>query len=271
MIKRIRIVCSIGLIVIAPFWSVMPSVSATESPASTGQATGQDCAELPAVKERLARADARLADWPQLGRYREANAKLPPLATNEVRVLFTGDSITDGWRLETYFPGKPYINRGISGQTTPQMLIRFRPDVLALTPKAIVILAGTNDIAGNTGPATLAMIEDNLTSMAELARAHRIRVVFSSVLPVSDYGHTKDGKPINQTTRRPPEQIKTLNEWIKRYCAENKLVYLDYFSALVDEKGMLKEGLSEDGLHPNARGYAVMAPLAERAIASALK
>jgi lysophospholipase L1-like esterase len=199
------------------------------------------------------------------------NTKVSAPAKDEERVVFFGDSITDSWKLADYFAGKPYVNRGIGGQTTPQMLIRFRPDVIALKPKVVVLLAGTNDIAGNTGPMTLQAIEDNLTSMAELARANGIRVVLASLLPVSDYEKNRDGKPIIQTARRPPDQIKTLNEWIKRYVAENGLTYLDYYSATVDEKGFLKDELSEDGLHPNSKGYEVMAPLAAQAVASALK
>jgi lysophospholipase L1-like esterase len=151
------------------------------------------------------------------------------------------------------------------------MLIRFRADVIALKPKVVVILAGTNDIAGNTGPTTLQAIEDNLTSMAELARANGIRVVLASLLPISDYEKTKEGKPIIRTTQRPPEQIKALNEWMRKYAAEKRQTYLDYYSAMIDEKGFLKDELSEDGLHPNQKGYAVMAPLAERAITAALR
>jgi lysophospholipase L1-like esterase len=135
----------------------------------------------------------------------------------------------------------------------------------------VVILAGTNDIAGNTGPMTLEQIEDNLASMAELARVHRIRVVLASVLPVSDYEKTADGQSRNQTTRRPPEKIKALNEWMRKYAAENKLTYLDYYSAMIDDKGFLKDELSNDGLHPNEKGYEVMGPLAEQAIERALK
>jgi lysophospholipase L1-like esterase len=192
-------------------------------------------------------------------------------AKDENRVVFIGDSITDFWKLATYFPSKPYINRGISGQTTPQMLVRFRPDVIALKPQVVVILAGTNDIAGNTGPMTLEAIEDNLASMFELAKVNNIRVVIASVLPVSDYNKSRDGKPINQTPRRPPEKIKTLNEWLKKYAAQNGLTYLDYFSAMADDKGLLKEELANDGLHPNDKGYAVMQPLVEQAIAAAMK
>lgn len=228
------------------------------------------CAE---VKAQAAPAEATLKDWPALARYRDANAKVAPPSKGERRVVFMGDSITDGWTNPKYggfFPGKPYVDRGISGQTTPQMLIRFRPDVLALRPEVVVILAGTNDLAGNTGPVTLEAIEGNLASMSELARAGGVRVVLSSLLPVSDY-EKRDGKPIIQTTRRPPEQIRALNEWMKRYAAENGATYLDYYSAMVDERGFLKAELSEDGLHPNAQGYAVMAPLAEQAIAAALK
>jgi lysophospholipase L1-like esterase len=185
-----------------------------------------------------------------------------------------GDSITDAWVSPEYggfFPGKPYVDRGISGQTTPQMLVRFRPDVIALQPKAVVILAGTNDIAGNTGPMTLGQIEANLASMAELARVNKIRVVLASVLPVSNYGHDRQGSPLDMRINRPPEKILELNAWIRKYASENKHTYLDYFSAMVDAQGLLQRELSEDGLHPNAKGYAVMSPLAERAIRAALK
>jgi lysophospholipase L1-like esterase len=184
-----------------------------------------------------------------------------------------GDSITDSWddpRYGGFFPGKPYVNRGISGQTTPQMLIRFRPDVLALKPEVVVILAGTNDLAGNTGPTTLEAVEDNLASMAELARAEGVRVVLASLLPVSDY-EKRDGTPIVQTARRPPAHIRALNEWLRSYAAGHGLTYLDYYAATADEHGFLKDELSDDGLHPNAKGYEVMAPLAERAIAEALR
>jgi|SRR5882724_6048361 len=229
--------------------------------------------QVASLEERIAREEKILLDWPNLSRYREANASVAPASAAELRVVFMGDSITDMWvlpRFGEFFPGKPYIGRGISGQTTPQMLIRFRPDVLALQPKVVVILAGTNDIAGNTGPMTLEEIEGNLSSMSQLARAKGIRVVLSSVLPVYDGGHTPDGKPLVMTDRRPPEKILALNSWIKDYAAQNHDIYLDYFSAMVDDQGFLKRDLSEDGLHPNKAGYAVMAPLAEKAIATAL-
>ena len=207
-----------------------------------------------------------MSDFGNLSRYRDANAKLGLLPVNEDRVVFMGDSITDIWNLAKSFPGKPYLNRGIGGQTTPQMLIRYRPDVIALQPKVVVILAGTNDIAGNTGPMSLAEIEANLKTMSELARIHGIRVVLSSVIPVNDY--TERSKLFFPL--RSPEQILELNRWMKNYCAQNGCVYLDYFSAMVDDKGLLKSDLAEDGLHPNDKGYAIMAPLAQKAIEQAL-
>ena len=237
-------------------------------------------ADLAETKSQLAAANLRLLElqrqlhnWSNLERYREANAQLAPPANGEKRVVFMGDSITDAWaqpRFGGFFPGKPYVDRGISGQTTPQMLVRFRPDVLALQPKVVVILAGTNDIAGNTGPMTVEEIEGNLQSMAELAEANGIRVVIASVMPVSDYGRDNAGHPLNMTTGRPPASILVLNAWIKKYVEEHHEIYLDYFAAMVDDKGFLKADLSEDGLHPNLAGYQVMAPLAEAAIAKAL-
>jgi acyl-CoA thioesterase I len=205
-------------------------------------------------------------DFGQLARYRDANASLPAPAAREYRVVFFGDSITDIWKLSDYFPGKPYINRGIGGQTTPQMLVRLREDVIDLKPKVVVILAGTNDIAGNTGPMTLPQIEANYSTLAELARLHGICLVFSSVLPVNNY----TPRAQDFFAQRSPDKILELNRWLKAYCAANGYIYLDYFSALVDDKGMLKKDLTEDGLHPNAAGYKIMAPLAEDAIEKAL-
>jgi lysophospholipase L1-like esterase len=206
-------------------------------------------------------------DYGQLARYREANAKLGPPAAGENRVVFFGDSITDIWKLQNYFPGKPYVNRGIGGQTTPQMLVRFRQDVIDLHPKVVVILAGTNDIAGNSGPMHSEDIEANLASFAELAWAHGIRLVYSSVLPVHNY--TERSKDF--FAQRPMSRILELNQWLKEYCEKNHIVYLDYFSAVVDDKGLLKKDLADDGLHPNDAGYKIMAPLAEAAIAKATK
>lgn len=216
---------------------------------------------------RKSRLPVFLNDFGEIGRYRQDNAKLGPPATSENRVVFFGDSITDMWPLAEYFPGRPYINRGIGGQTTPQMLVRFREDVIALQPRVVLILAGTNDIAGNTGPMSLEEIKSNYASFAELAKSHDIRVVFSSVLPINNY--TAESKEL--FADRSPAKILQLNKWLKDYCAANGLVYLDYFSPMVDEKGLLKRNLAEDGLHPNKAGYAIMAPLAEAAITKALK
>ena len=209
-----------------------------------------------------------------MARIKAEQPKVAPPARNETRVVFYGDSITDNWSKDGFggfFPGKPYINRGISGQTTPQMLLRFRQDVIALKPKVVVILAGTNDIAGNTGPTTLEQIEDNLTSIAELATLNKIKVVFASVLPVNDYNRRSNGDIINRTAQRAPAQILALNAWLKNYCAQNGYTYLDYFSATADDKGYLRADIAGDGLHPNAKGYAIMSPLAEAAIQKALK
>jgi acyl-CoA thioesterase I len=205
-------------------------------------------------------------DFGQLARYRDADASLKPPAAGENRVVFFGDSITDLWKLDEYFPGKPYINRGIGGQTTPQMLVRFRQDVVELQPKVVVILAGTNDIAGNTGPMRLEDIEANYATFAELAWAHDIHVVLSSVLPVHNYAP----KSQDFFAQRSPEKILALNRWLKAYCAANGFVYLDYFGAVVDDKGLLKRDLADDGLHPNLAGYKLMAPLAQAAIEKAL-
>ncbi len=233
----------------------------TPAPATTPPLSDAD-----KLQQQLQQQRRTLQDWPNLARYRDDNAKLPPPASGENRIVFMGDSITDGWgrRYGKFFPGKPYVNRGISGQTTPQMLIRFRPDVIALKPQVVVILAGTNDIAGNTGPATLESIEDNLTSMAELAAVNGIKVVFSSVMPVCDYIQP-------QTARRPPEKIRALNTWMRDYAAAHGHVYLDYYSAMLDDTSLFRKELTYDGLHPNDAGYEVMGPLAEKAIAAALQ
>jgi lysophospholipase L1-like esterase len=240
----------------------------------TGRAIAQDSNECADTKAQVTRLENTLKDWPAISRYHDANSTVAPVEKNETRVVFMGDSITDNWNkpgFGGFFPGRPFIDRGISGQTTPQMLIRFRPDVIALKPKVVVILAGTNDIAGNTGPMTLQAIEDNIASMAELSRANGIRVVLSSILPVSDYEKGKDGQPIIQTVRRTPQQIQILNDWMQKYAQAEGFTWLDYFSAMADDKGLLKVELSSDGLHPNDKGYAVMTPLAEKAITLALK
>ena len=205
-------------------------------------------------------------DFANLYRYRDANATLGVPAPAERRVVFFGDSITDFWDLEASFPGLGYINRGIAGQTTAQLLLRFRPDVVELRPALAMILAGTNDLAGNTGPATIEEIAGNLASMADLARAHGIRTVFGSVTPV----HRASPAALNFSVLRPLDRIVALNERLKQYCAAEGPGYIDYFSAMADERGMMRTELTDDGLHPNAAGYAVMMPLARGAIAQAL-
>jgi lysophospholipase L1-like esterase len=207
----------------------------------------------------------QLLDWNQPGRYHEDNARLQSQPTETGRVVFLGDSITDMWKLAQYFPGKPYVNRGIGGQTTPQMLVRMYADVINLHPSALVMLAGTNDIAPNTGPQSADMIEDNFRAIAELAQAHNVKIVLCSLTPVSDYAARK------QTAQRPPADILLLNEWLKKYAEQIHAVYVDYHAALADANGFLREDYSMDGLHPNDKGYAIMAPLVQAAIEKILK
>lgn len=208
---------------------------------------------------------AEAQDWGNLQKYQNENKTIGMPAAGENRIVFMGNSITEGWfKIDPdFFKGKPYIVRGISGQTTPQMLVRFRQDVIDLKPFAVVILAGTNDIAGNTGPATLEEIMGNIASMAELAAANKIRVILSSILPVFDY----PWKPGLQ----PAEKIISLNKMIKDYADKNDHMYLDYFSSMVDERKGLKKEFGEDGVHPNLAGYKIMEPLVEKVIAGALK
>jgi lysophospholipase L1-like esterase len=242
-----------------------------QAPASPSTAD-LSCPDMAKALMALTRNDARLRDWAELARYRDANRTLPPASTTSPRVVFMGDSITDSWQqpeFGDFFANPRYVDRGISGQTTPQMLVRFRPDVVALNPKVVVILAGTNDIAGNTGPMTDDEIEANLESMADLAHAHGIEVVLASITPTSAY-HTRPGA-VPQTTQRPMARIRALNDWIRSYAARHGDVYLDYFSALVDERGLMRAELTRDDLHPNAAGYAIMVPLAEAAIRRALQ
>jgi lysophospholipase L1-like esterase len=217
---------------------------------------------LPGTAQRLA---DQLQDWNQLGQFYAANEELKKQPADPKRVVFMGDSITIGWNLNQYFPGKPYVNRGISGQTTPQMLVRMFPDVIDLKPAAVLIYAGTNDISRNTGPETLTMIEENFQAMTELAQAHGIKAILCSITPIADYG------PTRMSEGRPPADILKINAWLKEYAARAHAIYADYFSAVVDDKGMLKPGISRDGLHPNADGYKLMVPVAEAAIAKALE
>ena len=243
------------------------ALAATSLLAQDTQANAPGQPEARQVERRPQSNKWKLAletDPADLKTYRAANAALPPPASGENRVVFIGDSITAGWgrNFKTLFPGKPYIGRGISSETTQQMLIRFRPDVIALTPKVVVILAGTNDIAGNTGRSTQEMIQDNIISMIDLAEFNKIRVVLLSVLPAYDYWW--------QPGMEPAEKIVALNAWLKEYAAKRGVVYVDCHTPMSDERHGMKKEFSPDGVHPNAAGFALMGPLAEAGIAKAL-
>jgi lysophospholipase L1-like esterase len=250
-------VAALGLLVL---FHLMAQASYAASEAQAAPAAKPISAWQKQFNERL------IVDFPWLARFKKADLALPAPVAGEKRVVFMGDSITDNWKFDGAdgsFPGKPYINRGISGQTTPQMLVRFRQDVIALKPKVVVILGGTNDLAGNTGPMTLEQTEDNLASMAELAAVNNIRVVLCSVTPSFDF-------PWNPGLK-PAPKILALNRWIKSYAAERGFVYVDYHTALKDERDGLPAKLSADGVHPLPAGYALMAPLVEAGIQKALK
>lgn len=237
-----------------------PATPAATTPAISSGIAAMSPDEL---RVQLTKDEARLKDWPALSRYRDANAKLLPPSPTENRIVFMGDSITDNWakRPASFFPGKNYIGRGIGGQTTPQLLIRFRPDVIALHPKVVVLLAGTNDIAGNTSPSTDEDIENNIASMGDLALQNGIRLVISSILPTCE----------KQLAHRPIERILLLNDWLKSYAAAHHFTYLDYYPAMLDnETNELRRGLTADCLHPNAEGYKIMVPLAEDAVKASL-
>ena len=205
--------------------------------------------------------DSKSLDWANLARYEDDNLKVGLPKKDERRVVFMGDSITEDWSnlYPDYFDTEGYINRGIGGQTTPQMLIRFKPDVIDLEPDIVVILAGTNDIAGNTGPSNVKMITDNIFSMAELARAHQIKVVLSSILPVFEYEWAKEIKDV-------PATIDSVNDELKKYVNDHGLVYLDYFSSMVDERKGLNKDYTYDGVHPNQDGYILMSSLAQKVL-----
>ena len=252
----------------ALFSCLLPSLTAQaqQTPPQLQERSGAIVPHVESVQPLNDYQRSQMADWARdfadLHRYHAANQELGDPVSGERRVIFFGDSITDKWTLHQYFPDKHYINRGISGQTTSQMLLRFREDVVNLDPDIVIFLAGTNDLAGNTGPISIEDIEGNITSMAELARAHDIALVLSSVTPVNNY------TPASQRlfADRPPSEILRLNEWMKAYCASTNCYYLDYFDAMVDGSGLMKRGLTEDGLHPNDAGYKIMAPLAQSAI-----
>ena len=253
----------------ALYLGAVSACSTTPAPApaptpSTASAEPSAASAAPSAAQ-LAQWERQRNDWPNFARYRDANAALGAPAPGENRVVFMGNSITDAWakRFATDFPGKPYIGRGISGQTTPQMLVRFRQDVVALKPKVVVILAGINDIAGNTGPSTQAMIADNIMGMTEIAKANGIRVVLSSVLPAYDFPWRRG--------MEPAPKVVALNAWIRQYAQQAGVVYLDYYSKMADARGGLSPELASDGVHPTAVGYQIMAPLAEAAIEQAMK
>jgi len=223
---------------------------------ATAQQAAGPCESLKREQQAM---ESQLRDWPNLARYREANAKLGVSVEGESRVVFLGDSITEAWDLSVFFKGKPYVNRGISGQTTPQILLRFRQDVIVLNPDIVVILAGTNDIAENTGPTSLGAIEDNLKSMAELAQKNGVRPILASVLPASVYPWRLDIRPI--------EKILALNQWMKEYATREGIGFLDYYSSMVNDQHGLKADFTGDGVHPNQAGYTIMASLVADAIA----
>lgn len=224
-----------------------------------------DASFLAALEAR--ESQLRSPDRDQLRRYAEANQKLPPPQPGRPRVVFLGDSITDGWRLNEYFPDRDFVNRGIGGQITSQMLARMKADVIDLKPQAVVFLGGTNDIARGI---PLQDIENNISMIADLCELHRIRLIPASVLPVHDYN--KDRNPAYEMTRRRPmEKIAALNRWLEAFARERGLLYLDYSSAMMDEKGYLKADYADDGLHPNAAGYRIMAPLALAAVDKTVK
>jgi lysophospholipase L1-like esterase len=222
--------------------------------------TQESCCRNPFAKYVAAALD----DWNQLSRYHADDERIEGEPAQPGRVVFMGDSITDFWNLARSFPGKPYINRGISGQITSQMLVRMFPDVIDLHPAAVIILAGTNDIAGNYGPETAEMVKENMAAMTELAERHGIRVILCSLTPVSDYSKH------NQTTHRPPADILELNRWIRAYAGKEHATFADYYAATVNSQGMFRKGYSDDGLHPNAQGYKLLAPVAAAAIQNVL-
>ena len=265
LMNRITLRATLAALALASLLYPTPLRAQTE-PAAPEIRTPGAAPQAAPISEWQKEFNARLlTDFPWLARFKEADLKLAPPAAGENRVVFMGDSITEGWHFDGpdgSFSGKPYINRGISGQTTPQMLVRFRQDVIALQPKVVVILAGINDIAGNTGPMTLEQSEDNLASMAELAAAHHIRVVLCSVLPAFDFPW--------RPGMVPAPKVLALNAWIKAYAAEKGHVYVDYHAAMKDSRDGLPAALSHDGVHPLLAGYAVMAPLVENGIAKAL-
>ena len=259
---RIAIVLA-GLTIPALLTAQAPAPAATPSAQPAAVSSGLTASGHPDNAYWRQHDQLMLSDFPWLAHFHDEDVKLGPPSAGENRVVFMGDSITQGWNLDQYFPGKPYVNRGISGQTTPQMVLRFHQDVIDLKPKAVIILAGINDIAGNTGPETLEDIENNLAAMAEMAAANKLKVVFCSVLPAYDFPWAPG--------QYPAQKIVELNNWIKSYAAAKGHAYVDYYSPMKDDRGGLPAILSHDGVHPLPAGYAIMAPLAQAGIEKALK
>lgn len=267
MLLRAWVLGGIGWLGAAGLAQVSGAPSGVPGPAQ-GTVPAQTPAPVAApvsVEKQLAAAQAKLQDWAQLGYYRDRNAMLTPPPAGEQRVVFFGDSITEGWgrRGDAFFPGKPYVNRGISGQTTAQMVVRFHQDVVDLHPRVVVILAGTNDVAENTGPMTPEMTLDNFRAMAEMARANGIRVVVCAIPPAGDFPWRKGLEPAGK--------IRALNARLEAWSKAEGIAWVDYYTPLADANGAMQPGLSLDGVHPTAAGYAIMAPLAEAGIEQALK
>ncbi len=252
---RLRVEAFLMAALAAPVWGQNGAVSAsTAKPPQT-------------LAQQVDAVEKKLLDWPQLGRYAAENARLGPPAPGERRVVFYGDSITDGWGRRPgtgqFFPGKPYVNRGISGQTTAQMVVRFEQDVVHLKPAVVVILAGTNDIAGNTGPMTREMTQDNFEAMIAMARQNGIKVVITSITPASAF-------PWRMSVTGVADSVRADNDMLKALCQREGLVYVDYHSALTNVQGGLDPDMSFDGVHPREKAYAIMAPLAQAGIDKAL-
>jgi lysophospholipase L1-like esterase len=257
---------AIGILVVAFVFRQEPRLVPAKS-------TTNSCIQLRADLEQLSCGGTVANDWGELAQYRGANAGVGPAIRGVPRIVFIGDSITFNWpglATKDHFSGMEVISRGIAGQLTAQMLLRFRQDVIDLHPQVVVILGGSNDIE-RVMPPSLPVIEGNLASMAQLARTNGIHVVLSSIPPVHDSGHDEKGEPSKRTPTHPPERIRELNEWIKGFAKHQDCVYVDYYSSLVDDQGFLKREYSDDGLHPNAAGYAVMEPLAVQAIKEATR
>jgi lysophospholipase L1-like esterase len=256
---RVFLLGVFGCFTMAGATQTAPATSSSPAPVSAMPAPAP-----PSPENQLTTLQARMLDWAQLNRFKAQDAALAPPADGERRVVFFGDSITELWgrRWNDSFPGKPYVNRGISGQTSPQMVLRFHQDVVNLHPSVVVILAGTNDIAEKTGPMTPEMTLDDFRAMVEMARANGIKAVVGSIPPSDDFYWNKG--------LQPASKIRALNQRLEAYCKSERIVWVDYYTPLADENGAMKPGMSLDGTHPTPAGYAIMTPLAEAGIQKAL-